>query len=70
MDYVFIFPMVKISEEWTRSTSSDILKEVCRNAIMKFNENAGALILMEFGGVYAMLQKDSGENNGLIFMKL
>ena len=60
MDYVFIFPMVEIPEEWTRSTSSDILKEVCRDAIMKFDENAGALIVTKFGGAFAMLQKDTG----------
>ena len=70
MDYVNIISKVKIPEERNRSTSSDILKEAWRDAITKFNEHPGALIVMEFGSVFTMLQKDTGENNGLIFMKL
>ena len=71
MDYVYIFTSVKIPEEWMRSTPYSILKEVCSNAVSKVIADPRALILMEFGGVFTMLQKDEEEDDsGLIFRKL
>ena len=69
MDYVHILTTVKIPEEWMRSTPYSILKEVCSDAVSRFIADPQALILMEFGGVFTMLQKDE-EDSGLIFKKL
>ena len=55
MDYVHILPLVQIPEAWIRSTPYHIVKNVCCDAISKFMEDSKALIVMEFGGVYAML---------------
>ena len=71
MDYVYILISLKIPEKWMRSTLYSILKEVCSDAVSKFRADPQALILMEFGGVFTMLQKDEEEDDsGLIFRKL
>ena len=69
MDYVHILPLVEFPEAWIRSTLYHIVKEVYCDAVSKFMEDSKALIVMEFGGVYGMLQKEE-DGNGLIFKKI
>ena len=69
MDYVYILTPVKIPEAWTRSTPYSILKEVCSDAVTKFIADPQALILIDYGGVLAMLQKDEEEDDSELIFK-